>query len=675
MPNQQSEPKGKKKNSRNHRLKRAIIIAVAVIVVGGIAWAKFSGNDRSTEEEALFALKRGDLRISVVESGKIKASRSVNLLCEVEGQSTIISIVPEGTYVKEGDVLVELDSANLRDSIAQNEITVKSAEAAFTQSSEAYEIQKNQNESNIKTAELARDFAKIDLEKYLEGDWPQQLRKADNDITTANSDLKLKQRDYEGMVRLEKKQYVTQTDLQRAEFDFELAQIKLKQAEDAKKLLEEYDHKKQLAKLTADYQESEKELERAKRRAASQIAQAEADKGAKEATFGMQKTRLNKLKDQLNKTTMKAPQPGLVVYGSSTGEQFRRSSGLIAEGEKVYERQKLIELPDISTMKVDVNVHESVRDIIKPNQQAIITVEALPGATFWGHVEKVAILPNSEQRWMSPDLTVYTTSVKIDDKAEALKPGMTAKVEIIVADLQNVLYAPLQAVTVRSEREVCYVAKGSKVVVTPVQVGLSNDNYIEIKSGLKEGDKVLTYAPITMEREVVAGKSQKPEPGKQPPPQKEQPAGPTKPGEQALKPGEQAPKPGEEASKPGEERPRQMSAEMQEKMKAFLQNLSPEQKQEIERRLKEAGVEQKIDWENLTPENMREIGRQMRAMRPPQEGQGGTESGPFRRGPRTDGQGGTEPGSSRRGPRPEGGSEGGQPGGPGQGTRQPPGGA
>ena len=640
------------------------MITVAVIVVGGIAWAKFSGGDRSSEEEALFTVMRDDLRISVTESGKIKASRSVNLTCELEGQSTIITIVPEGTYVNEGDVLVELDSANLRDSIDQHEITVKAAESSHTQASEAFEIQKNQNESNIKTAELARDFAKIDLDKYTEGDWPQQVREAQNKITTANSNLALKKRDLEGMERLAQKQYITEMDLKRAQYDYEVAQIALSQAEKAKELLEQYDHKKQLTKFTADYNESEKELERAKRRAASQFAQAQADLEAKKATFGMQKTRQTKLKDQLAKTTIKAPQPGLVVYASSSGERFMRSSGLIAEGEKVYERQKLIELPDVSTMKVDVKVHESVRDIIKAGQQATISVEALPGLTLRGHVEKVAILPDAGERWMNPDLTVYTTSVVVDDKADALKPGMTAKAEIIVADLKDVLYVPTQAVTVRSEKEVCYVAKGSKMVPTPVQVGLSNDNYVEIKSGLRENDKVLTYAPTTMEREISPQKPAKAETAKEQTPQREQPAGPPKPGEGAPTPGQEATKPGGEATRPGGEAPREMSADMQEKMKAFLQSLTPERKQEIEQRLKEAGVTEKIDWDNLSPERMRDIGRQMRRPGAGQEGQAAPGQGTFRGGPRPEG---VSPG----GPRSEGRSEGGPSGGPGRRTRPP----
>jgi len=693
MVKEKTELSQKKRNARNHRLKKGIIIAVVAIVLGGIAWTKFSGNKESPEAEALYTVKKGSLRISVEESGKIKAKNSVSISCEVEGQSTIISIVPEGTYVKEGDSLVELDSSDLRDRIEQQEITVESAEAAYTQANEAYEIQENQNESDIKAAQLALDFARIDLEKYIGrewnqppgggvsgegatgsdatrgdlevaemaldfankllaeytressaknpvegegadgnptknnqegnsakalspsldiavselekrggGDWHQQLRNAIYQIVEADSKLKLEKNQVEGTRELFSKGYVPKTQLDAHETSYQNSVIALKKAIEAMRLLIKYDHPKQFAKFAADYEEAAKKLDRVKRTANSQSAQRQADRNAKKAMYDMQKARLEKLKSQLEKTTIKAPQQGLVVYASSTSEPWRRERGLVAEGEKVYERQKLIELPDLSAMKVDVNIHESVRDIIKEDQPAIISVEAVPGVVLRGHVEKIALLPDSGRQWMNPDLTVYPTSVIIDGRSDALKPGMTAKVEIIVADLENAMYVPVQAVTVRGDREVCYVAKGSSFVETAVEVGLSNDNYVEIRSGLNPGDKVRTYAPVTVEERAPERKPPKVEPEK-----------------------EVVPKPVGTAEAPKiEEGAAEMPADAKERAKAFLENLTPEQKKQMEQRLKEAGVEGEIDLEKMTPERMREIGRRMMERRgrtmPPGEG-------------------------------------------------------
>jgi HlyD family secretion protein len=702
MMNQRSDPKNMRKNSRNHKLKKGILIAVAVIVVAGIAWAKFSGSSGPDDAGAVFKVQRGNLRVSVSESGRVQASKSVALTCELEGQSTIIKIVPEGTYVKKGDELVVLDSANLRDRIDTQEITVKSAEAAHKNADEALQIQENQNDSDVKAAQLTVDFAKLDLDKYTAGeseeqlaqaaqlsldftnnllskyanegwasqlgpikaaatqdtgksenpsstdnqesssdlaemvlpklaggDWHQQLRNNLYDVVQADTNLRLAKDAVDGSRKLYEKKYVTETQLKADESKFQNAVISLKKAVEALRLLVNYDHPKQLAKFVADYEEAKKGLERAKRKADSQLAQRRADLDAKEATYARQQVVLDKLKDQLTKSTIIAPQPGLVVYSSSSGDRFRTDRGLIAEGEKVWQRQKLIELPDISSMKVTINVHESVRDMIKPDQDAIITIEALSGVMLHGHVEKVAILPDSANRWMNPDLTVYSTSIVIDDQSDALKPGMSAKVEIIIADLKNVLYVPVQAVTVRGEQEVCFVVKGSDRIVTPVEVGLSNDNYIEIKSGLKVGDKVLTYTPIALAHETPLQKPRdaKPKGAEGTESQKKET---TPPDETSGPPAAQG------------ETPRQLPPQMLERAKTLLQSLTAEQKKEL-------GIDENADLEKMTPEQMRDLFRKMMPRRggPGADAEGG-RGGPRGQGRRPQGGPGGASGSAPR---------------------------
>ena len=544
MVKQENHPPGQSNNveaapTGSRRLRNRILIAAAVIVIAGIAWSTLSGSRGGFDDAALFTVKRGSLRVSVQETGKVQAIKSVTVRSQVEGQTTIISIIPEGTQVEQGDVLVELDSAYHREEIDKHRMQVTSADASLTDAEEAMEIQRNQNESDIKAAEMTRDFALIDLKRYTgevayrealaalqkerkgddeqtevpelapyfealdpeknytDGDWHQQLLKAQDSIATAETALKLAQSKVEGTEKLREKGYVTQRELDVDKSSYEGARISLQQAIEQKKLLINYDHTKQLAKFIADYEESEKKLQRAKRRANSALAQREAALGAAKATYLVEKARLERHEDQLSKTTIRAPQAGLVIYASSAGgDRHRGDQGLIAEGEMVRERQQLIELPDLSRLKVEIKVHESVRDAVKPGQPAIVSFDALPGATLRGHVETVAIIPDSADRWMNPDLTVYETVVVIDDKPDALKPGMTAKVEIILADLENALLVPLHAVTVRRDEKVCFLVDGKKTIVTPVEVGLSNENYVEIKAGLKKGEVVLADAPL-----------------------------------------------------------------------------------------------------------------------------------------------------------------------------------
>ena len=469
---------------------KKIIGALALLFLAFII-ARLLRSGQESQAEITYPVARGDLLISVIESGNLKAEKSVNIVSEVKGQATIISIVPEGTFVKEGDILVELDANELRERYTQQKITFQNAQVSNTEAREAYEIQKNENESNIKAAELKLEFAKMDLDKYLEGDWPQEKRKAEADITIAEEETKRAADKLAWTEKLQEKGYVTRSELEADKLALKKKELELEQAREKLRLLEKYTHPKQMRKLQSEYQEAKKSLERATQRAKSRLAQAKAKVEAQKATLALQNTRLEKFKKQVEKTTIKAPQSGLVVYAADRwGNQ-----NPIEEGTVVRERQAIITLPDISTMQVNTRVHETVVDKVKIGQEAVITVDAFPDMKLKGQVSKVAILPDNQMRWLNPDLKVYRTDVTIDGIVDSLKPGMSAKVEIIVARLKEVLKVPIQAVSLRGGREVCYIVHGRAIEMRPVQIGMSNDKFVEIKSGLKEGEKVLLIPP------------------------------------------------------------------------------------------------------------------------------------------------------------------------------------
>jgi multidrug efflux pump subunit AcrA (membrane-fusion protein) len=105
---------------------------------------------------------------------------------------------------------------------------------------------------------------------------------------------------------------------------------------------------------------------------------------------------------------------------------------------------------------------------------------------------------------MTPDLKVYLTTVSILSTNDWLKPGMSAKVEILVDHLADVVYVPVQAVTPINGKPYCFLANGSKPERREVETGQLNDEFIEIKKGLKQGDVVLL-------RPLERSKDQKPE--------------------------------------------------------------------------------------------------------------------------------------------------------------------
>jgi HlyD family secretion protein len=155
----------------------------------------------------------------------------------------------------------------------------------------------------------------------------------------------------------------------------------------------------------------------------------------------------------------------------------------------------------MSQMAVDVKVHESYIKKIRRGQKARITVDAFSDKILTGEVTKVAVLPDSQNRWINPDMKIYNTTVAIDGMHEWAKPGMSAKVEVLVAEVRDCIYVPLQAVNPVGEKQICYVATGFKAEPREVQLGDFNDDFIEIRSGLREGERVYLRPPSGLDAE------------------------------------------------------------------------------------------------------------------------------------------------------------------------------
>ncbi len=147
------------------------------------------GSDKTKGLTATFTALKGPLTISVTESGTIQAREKVIIKNQVEGRTTILTLVDEGKEVKKGDLLIELDASTLVDTKLNQEIWVQNAEASFIGARENLAVVKNQAESDTDRDNLDLIFAKQDLKKYVEGEYPNEKKKFQAKITLAEEDL------------------------------------------------------------------------------------------------------------------------------------------------------------------------------------------------------------------------------------------------------------------------------------------------------------------------------------------------------------------------------------------------------------------------------------------------------------------------------------------------------
>jgi len=475
----------------------ALVAALALIVV----WLTVvrGGEDTGGRVETV-AAKRGPLTISVPAAGMLKAKDPEIIRNSLEGRATIISIIPEGTRVQEGDLLVELDVSTLVDARVDQVILWKNAEAAFINARETLAITANQAASDVELAKLTLAFAKQDLEKYTGkgGQYENDLAAADGKIKL-NAEEKTKAQDYlDWSQKLFDEKYLSKTQLQADQLALQRADLNLQVATNDALLLKKYMYNRQIAQLTSDVNQAGMALERTEAKARANLAQAKAELSAKDQEFQRQKDKLAKIDDQITKGKLFAPTEGMVVYATSgAGGHGHDDRPPLADGVQVWERQELIYLPRSTSTVAEVDVREASLPKVHAGLPALVTVEALAGKKLMGTVTRIAPLPDPQSMWMNPDLKVYKTEITLDSNDPTLRSGMNCKAEIIVEQHDDAVYVPVETVLRVGGQPTVYVLKEDDATEErKVEIGFDDKNLVRIVSGLQEGELVLLTPPL-----------------------------------------------------------------------------------------------------------------------------------------------------------------------------------
>ena len=495
---------GKHRPARSARPQRSLfpwIVALVVLLAAGgaVAWYLLNARAASGAGQGLtFEVASGPMVVSVTESGTIKAAEQEVLRAEVEGRTTIITLVPEGSLVKKGDLLVELDISAMEDERLEDTIEVQNAEAEFIRAREDLEVAKNQALADVAQAKLDYQFAIEDLDKYKLGEYPNLETEAKSKIEIAKEELTRAEEKHRGSQELFEQEFISRTELQADELALNKAKLELMLADQALKLLQDWEYKRQIAQLESDVEQMRLALERAERKASADVVQAEAELKARQSQLEREKDQLERVTAQIAKAKIYAPRDGLVVYATSAqGGGFRGNQEPLQEGQEVRERQELIYLPTATQMIAEIKIHESSLEKVRLDMPVRITVDALPGKSYRGKVTKIAPLPDANSMWMNPDLKVYNTVITVTGNGEELRTGMSCRAEIIVENYDETVYVPVQSIVRVSGVPTAFVVGDDGVArQREVEIGQDNNRMVVIKSGLEPGEKVLLAPPL-----------------------------------------------------------------------------------------------------------------------------------------------------------------------------------
>jgi HlyD family secretion protein len=425
------------------------------------------------EELPVYTVKPGTFKVSVVERGLLAALRANDLYNNVEGQRVIIGIKPEGSAVKKGEIVCELDSAGLQDSLLKQRISTNQAEAA------------------LQNARLTREVAEISVVEYVQGILPQDLNTLKLEIELAQKDMQIAESRAERARRARRELDQAAAPKAGARTPSDIAaeleiddriEVAQQTAEREKRLLERSIAKREILE---NYTKPKtiKELK-------SEVEKAHSDELAKRATWELEKSKEQKLEKLIGDCQIHARSDGMLVYAKDLFGPIGPSR--IEVGVTVRERQKIGSIVDLDgPMQVHVPVRESKIGLIVLSMRARIKVDALPDRTLSGTVVEVSPLP-MPRNFFAPEENLYRTSIRIGERLRSLRPGMTAEVEMFSDERANVFFVPTEAVVAFEGKHHVAVKRGAGVfewrTVTP---GASNGEFVEIKEGLQSDERVL----------------------------------------------------------------------------------------------------------------------------------------------------------------------------------------
>ena len=442
-------------------MKQLLVIFVLCIVglaVFGIYYIT-RGEDTVAEEIPTAQVERGPFTVGIGEVGVLKALKSTSVSTSFTGRfwgRTLSRIVDEETIVKEDDPIAWLDTTDVEQSKLEWESRLKGYRAMKTKQLERLNLQRKDSEVEVKMARADRDSAQTELDEA--------------DVQLSHLETLLERGLVAGgAVRSQRKDCRNKRHaLQQAESKFQEALIK---------------------------QEAQERVMKA------EILEAD-------SRFANAEKRMKQIEDELAASVVKAPVAGMVLHA-------RRGREKIKEGDTVYPYYPLAMIPDLSEFRIASQVEEVEIDRVHVNQKADVTVDALPDLKFSAEIEYMSQLAIPRERSVGAGFVdeeertgvrVFEMLLKMEGAAEALRPGMTVGVNMIIERLDDVLFIPSKGVFKRGESSFVYLKEGDQIVTQNVVLGERNDEAVVVVEGLKEGDEILLEEP-TQPLEKVRGVS------------------------------------------------------------------------------------------------------------------------------------------------------------------------
>ena len=411
--------------------KMVVILLVAVLVAGGGYYLKGKRENSSGDAPTLITVtvERGPIFSSISTTGRVVPNLEVEIKCKASGE--IVRLPYDiSDYVKKGDLLVELDPVDEQRAVKRAEVALSASQAKRVQAQRNLRLAGENLDSERKRAASA-------------------LRSAEAGAQDAEAKSERVKHLLEKKLASQEEYDTAKTATVQAASTLENVRVRIEELETEELALE---LKRQDVHLAE--------------------AQVESD----------QITLLD-AKQRLEDTKVMAPIDGIISASNVQVGQII-SSGISNVGGGTT----MLTLADLSRMFILASVDESDIGSVKVDQPTEITADAFPGTRFRGRVVRVATKGVS-----ASNVVTFEAKIEVLGKNKSLlKSEMTANLEIIAAQEEDVLFVPVEAVQRRGKQKIVLVSKkDGQTEERPVETGIDDGINVEITSGLSEGETVI----------------------------------------------------------------------------------------------------------------------------------------------------------------------------------------
>lgn len=436
--------------------------------------------------------------IDVKSIGELEAARSTVISSSVRGdQGKIIHIVADGLNVREGDVLLKMDPTPFEEKIESLKIEIKEHEAHISALEQTLKWEINQAEHEQKTSLYETETAELELNKIVNGDGPLETSR----LKSAMQKAWLKYEELNGysddLIDLEKQGFLNHVELRQAEKKLEEEKEAYEVARMQYESYTNHVYPMQVKKAETALKHSKIKQEDVAKTRGYKIGKAMAElEQVKQSIFDTHK-QYRDAEKELAFTEIKAPAPGMVVHREDYRAGQKRKPRV---GDVLVKNQPLIDLPDLDAMIVKTKVREVDLYKVAIGKKASIEVDAYPQLHFSGEVISIGVLAMSDFGRASEE-KYFELRIALDKSDPRLRPGMTTRATVHAEQADQALTVPVYALFEERKKNYCYVSCFRGYEKRAVELGGSNEQWAQVKSGLEEGECVCLINPEAMKNE------------------------------------------------------------------------------------------------------------------------------------------------------------------------------